>query len=82
MKSIPIVGLWNDKIQKYMFIAIKDVIYETIDNWWLSYSLITQENNLILKKWWNAALAEVQITYVCHLIFWFLKSITEYYKPY
>lgn len=79
MKSIPMVGLYQNKTDKYVLVAIEDIVDESVDYGGFTHSLIAQEDDLVLEEGWNTALTEVEVADVCHVSL-ILKWITECYK--
>jgi hypothetical protein len=66
MKSIPIVGRFEDKRDMYMLVAIKNVVNEAVDDGGFADSLIPQEYDFIFEKGRNAPFTEVEVADVCH----------------
>ena len=64
---MPMVGLFG-KRNGYMLITIKDVVDESIDDGGFTDSLIAQEDNFVLKEGRNAALTQVEIAYISHVM--------------
>jgi hypothetical protein len=52
-------ALKHIKVNLYMLIAVKYIVDESVYYRGLSDCLVSQENDLVLQQWWNAALAEV-----------------------
>lgn len=50
-----------------MFVAVEDVVDETVDDRGLTDCLVAEEDDLVLQKGRNGALGEVQIAYVSHI---------------
>lgn len=51
-----------------MFVAVKDVVDETVDDGGLAHCLVAQKDDLVLEEWRDGALGEVKVADVCHRI--------------
>lgn len=64
---MPMVGLWNYRMNEYMFIAVEYVIDEAINDGGFAYGLVPEEHYLVLQQRRNRALRQVQVARVRHL---------------
>lgn len=53
-----------------MFVAVEDIIDESVDDGGLAHSLVSQEDDLVLEQGRDSALREVQVANVRHLIYY------------
>lgn len=66
MKSIPMVGRFEDKRDEYMLVAVENVVDESVDDRGFTDSLIAQEDDLVLEQGWNTTFAEIEVADICH----------------
>lgn len=51
-----------------MFVAIEDVVDESVYDGRLAYGLVTQKDDLVLEEGRDGALGEIEVADVCHRI--------------